>query len=281
MRRGRQRCAPPVRRLALSACCAFPCLDRSIRSIRLRPTHPFNLHAQRTPHSFGRSIDGGSCVVGGGRWHRDRRLLPAPSRRTAFLRRHIPDTPTHNQTTTPQTTQAATRQPTADPKMSSVDEPLDLIRLSLDERIYVKCRGERELRGKLHVRAGRWCGVCWVEGSVGVMGGLVCVGMLLGRCGEGSHPPTHLSVTLALTLHHNHHHRYRQHPPTPQIILKHHPTIPPPQAFDRHLNMILGDVEETVTTPEVDEETEEEIIRVRFCGFRVCVCLVVVHVPIP
>jgi hypothetical protein len=36
------------------------------------------------------------------------------------------------------------------------------------------------------------------------------------------------------------------------------------QAFDRHLNMILGDVEETVTTPEVDEETEEEIIRVRF-----------------
>ena len=30
-------------------------------------------------------------------------------------------------------------------------EPLDIIRLSLDERIYVKCRGERELRGKLHV----------------------------------------------------------------------------------------------------------------------------------
>jgi len=40
---------------------------------------------------------------------------------------------------------------------SSVDEPLDLIRLSLDERVYVKCRGERELRGKLHVsgREGR------------------------------------------------------------------------------------------------------------------------------
>lgn len=35
---------------------------------------------------------------------------------------------------------------------SSVEEPLDLIRLSLAERIYVKCRGERELRGKLHVR---------------------------------------------------------------------------------------------------------------------------------
>jgi U6 snRNA-associated Sm-like protein LSm3 len=36
---------------------------------------------------------------------------------------------------------------------ATVKEPLDLIRLSLDERIYVKLRGERELRGKLHVRA--------------------------------------------------------------------------------------------------------------------------------
>lgn len=33
----------------------------------------------------------------------------------------------------------------------SVKEPLDLIRLSLDERIYVKMRNERELRGRLHV----------------------------------------------------------------------------------------------------------------------------------
>ena len=33
----------------------------------------------------------------------------------------------------------------------TVEEPLDLIRLSLDERIYVKCRGGRELRGRLHV----------------------------------------------------------------------------------------------------------------------------------
>lgn len=33
----------------------------------------------------------------------------------------------------------------------TVKEPLDLIRLSLDERIYVKMRNERELRGKLHV----------------------------------------------------------------------------------------------------------------------------------
>jgi U6 snRNA-associated Sm-like protein LSm3 len=33
----------------------------------------------------------------------------------------------------------------------SIETPLDLIRLSIDERIYVKCKGERELRGKLHV----------------------------------------------------------------------------------------------------------------------------------
>lgn len=46
-----------------------------------------------------------------------------------------------------------------------MEEPLDLIRLSIDERVYVKCRGDRELRGKLHVRC------CWlvvVMMSVGV-----------------------------------------------------------------------------------------------------------------
>ena len=32
---------------------------------------------------------------------------------------------------------------------SECREPLDLIRLSIDERIYVKCQGDRELRGKL------------------------------------------------------------------------------------------------------------------------------------
>ena len=40
---------------------------------------------------------------------------------------------------------------------ATVKEPLDLIRLSLDERIYVKLRGYRELRGRLHVRAGLAC----------------------------------------------------------------------------------------------------------------------------
>jgi hypothetical protein len=55
-------------------------------------------------------------------------------------------------------------------------------------------------------------------------------------------------------------------------IHTHTPPHPHIQAFDRHLNMILGDVEETVTTPEIDEETEEEIIRVRVCVW-VWVCM--------
>ncbi|CAL4953501.1 unnamed protein product [Urochloa decumbens] len=70
----------------------------------------------------------------------------------------------------------------------AVKEPLDLIRLSLDERIYVKLRSDRELRGKLH-------------------------------------------------------------------------------AYDQHLNMILGDVEEVVTTVEIDDETYEEITTKRTIPF--------------
>ena len=35
----------------------------------------------------------------------------------------------------------------------------------------------------------------------------------------------------------------------------------PLQAYDQHLNMILGDVEEVVTSVEVDEDTFEEIIK--------------------
>ena len=64
----------------------------------------------------------------------------------------------------------------------TVEEPLDLVRLSLDERIYVKLRNGRELRGRLH-------------------------------------------------------------------------------AYDQHLNMVLGDVEETITTVEIDEETYEEVYK--------------------
>lgn len=39
----------------------------------------------------------------------------------------------------------------ADADDATVKEPLDLIRLSLDEPIYVKLRGDRELKGRLHV----------------------------------------------------------------------------------------------------------------------------------
>jgi U6 snRNA-associated Sm-like protein LSm3 len=34
-----------------------------------------------------------------------------------------------------------------------VNEPLDLVRLSLNEIVFVKLRGDRELQGRLHVRA--------------------------------------------------------------------------------------------------------------------------------
>lgn len=32
-------------------------------------------------------------------------------------------------------------------------------------------------------------------------------------------------------------------------------------AYDQHLNMVLSDVEETVTTVEIDEETYEEVYK--------------------
>ena len=44
--------------------------------------------------------------------------------------------------------------PSGGPSAGGVEQPLDLIRLSLDEVIYVKMRGDRELRGRLHVRCG-------------------------------------------------------------------------------------------------------------------------------
>ena len=70
----------------------------------------------------------------------------------------------------------------ANPPVQTVEEPLDLIRLSLDEKVYIKMRNQRELKGRLH-------------------------------------------------------------------------------GYDQHLNMVLGDVEETVTTIEIDEETYEEIYK--------------------
>lgn len=34
---------------------------------------------------------------------------------------------------------------------STIDMPIDLVRFALDERVFVKMRGDRELRGRLHV----------------------------------------------------------------------------------------------------------------------------------
>jgi len=45
----------------------------------------------------------------------------------------------------------------------------------------------------------------------------------------------------------------------------------PTQAYDQHLNMILGEVEETITTVEIDDETYEEIIKVR-AGLLAAAC---------
>lgn len=47
------------------------------------------------------------------------------------------------------------------------------------------------------------------------------------------------------------------------------------QAYDQHLNMILGDVEEIVTSVEIDDETYEEIVRVCF-KVTLC-CLIIVY----
>lgn len=38
-----------------------------------------------------------------------------------------------------------------DPSSTGIQEPFDLIRLSLSERVFVKLRGDRELTGILHV----------------------------------------------------------------------------------------------------------------------------------
>jgi len=52
-----------------------------------------------------------------------------------------------------------------------VNEPLDLVRLSLDEVVFVKLRGDRELKGRLHVSGRkrvsnllRHCGILTIIG---------------------------------------------------------------------------------------------------------------------
>ena len=45
------------------------------------------------------------------------------------------------------------------------------------------------------------------------------------------------------------------------LVLKAFDVHAVPQAYDQHLNMILGEVEETLTTVEIDDETYEEIVK--------------------
>jgi len=42
------------------------------------------------------------------------------------------------------------------------------------------------------------------------------------------------------------------------------------QAYDQHLNMILGEVEETITTVEYDEDTYEEHVKVSVRTLAAC-----------
>ncbi|KAG6408278.1 hypothetical protein SASPL_131283 [Salvia splendens] len=117
---------------------------------------------------------------------------------------------------------------------SAVKEPLDLIRLSLDERIYVKLRHDRELRGRLHRSA-----------SLEVLvfsfskGRLIALVLLQGDL----HRTEGISVSLSY------------------MLIGYDLWIRGVAAYDQHLNMILGDVEEIVTTVEIDDETYEEIVR--------------------
>ncbi|KAF3664600.1 U6 snRNA-associated Sm-like protein LSm3 [Capsicum annuum] len=104
---------------------------------------------------------------------------------------------------------------------STVKEPLDLIRLSLDERIYVKLRSDRELRGKLHILH---CPVLPYDLHTMFLFFVPGFATLESRV---------FRKQLLYLL----------------------------EAYDQHLNMILGDVEEIVTTVEIDDETYEEIVR--------------------
>lgn len=56
----------------------------------------------------------------------------------------------------------------------------------------------------------------------------------------------------------------KTHPNNPRLF-SHLPfsneSEPKKQAYDQHLNMVLGDVEETATVVDVDDETYEEIVK--------------------
>ncbi len=67
-------------------------------------------------------------------------------------------------------------------------------------------------------------------------------------------------LPLLCCMQHTHTHVEMQHAAT--CLNTPTPTPPRHQAYDQHLNMILGDVEETMTTVEIDDETYEEIVKV-------------------
>lgn len=89
---------------------------------------------------------------------------------------------------------------------TTIQEPFDLIRLSLSERVFVKLRGDRELTGILHVR------------------------VLSADC-----PPLAHSFGL--------------------------------QAYDGHMNLILSQVEETITIVDLPEGAQEGTVNVTFPFF--------------
>jgi len=133
----------------------------------------------------------------------------------------------------------------------AVREPLDLVRLSLDERVHVKLRGERELRGRLHVR--------WGGGGGGRM-----AAARRRAAGARSRPAPAPVVQKPSRRGGGGGRRgwQRSVRPPRAAPLDPPPPRPHPQAYDQHLNMILGDVEETATAVEVDDETCEEIVKV-------------------
>ena len=55
------------------------------------------------------------------------------------------------QTSTPNLQRHFNMADIGDGDAAPVSEPLDLVRLSLDEIVFVKLRGDRELKGRLHV----------------------------------------------------------------------------------------------------------------------------------
>ena len=106
-----------------------------------------------------------------------------------------------------------------------IKQPLDLIRLALGEVVRVKMRGGRELRGKLHVcyhRYNTFSSPFRLIWQRRLYSSSLCI---------------HLSPSMLMLL------LYKQ-------------------AYDSHLNIVLGDVEETAEITETDEKTDEEVTKV-------------------